>query len=150
MRKASLITFLLPVFCIAVVMGTFGCSSSEEEEGTSTVRGPAGGPGGGPGAAGRPGGGGPGRPGGPGLSAATVEVGKTTTIALPESADAASVTWESSDESVATVSASGEVTGVAAGKTVITAKDKDGKTVTSKPLSVEAAGAEAQSEDKEE
>lgn len=115
-------------------MGTFGCTPSEEEEETSTVRGPSGGPGGvGPGRSGGPGG-----PGG--LSAATLEVGKTTTIALPESADAASVTWESSDESVATVSASGEVTGVAAGETVITAKDKDGKTVTSKPLSVEAAG----------
>lgn len=132
MRKVSLTTFLLPVFCIAVVMGTFGCSPSEE--GAAPARGPGGPP-----------------SGIPGPSATTVEVGKTTTIALPESADAASVTWESSDESVATVSASGEVTGVAAGKTVITAKDKDGETVTSKSLSVEAAeAAEAGSEDKEE
>ncbi|WP_353622165.1 Ig-like domain-containing protein [Citrobacter sp. CK205] len=55
---------------------------------------------------------------------ASVDVGDTTSLtATPAPAGATdTVTWESSDPEVATVSASGVVTGVAAGTATITAK----------------------------
>lgn len=49
---------------------------------------------------------------------------------LPEDAANRKLEWTSSDESVATVNAQGQVTGVSAGETVITAKSTDGSEVT--------------------
>ena len=59
----------------------------------------------------------------------TVEAGKTTQLTAtvsPDYADNPSVTWESDDESVATVSTTGLVTGVAVGTAKITATATDG------------------------
>ncbi|MGS3403952.1 Ig-like domain-containing protein [Citrobacter amalonaticus] len=55
---------------------------------------------------------------------ASVNVGDTTSLTATQApVDATdTVTWESSDPEVATVSASGVVTGVAAGTATITAK----------------------------
>ena len=58
-------------------------------------------------------------------SSATLKVGKTLTLeatVLPENATNKNVTWESDDESIATVDEDGEVTAVAAGTAIITAK----------------------------
>ena len=60
---------------------------------------------------------------------ATLEVGKTTTLTAtvtPENAAKKSVTWTSSDTSVATVAADGTVTAVKAGTAAITATAADG------------------------
>ena len=62
----------------------------------------------------------------------TLEVGKTQTVAAkvaPDKADQ-SVTWTSSNSSVATVSSSGVITAKAVGTANITAKTKNGKTAT--------------------
>ncbi|MEB0864172.1 Ig-like domain-containing protein [Citrobacter youngae] len=57
---------------------------------------------------------------------ASVDVGDTTslTATLAPAGATDSVTWESSDPVVATVNASGVVTGVAAGTATITAKSR--------------------------
>lgn len=60
----------------------------------------------------------------------TVEAGKTTQLTAtvsPDYADNPSVTWESDDTSVATVSTTGLVTGVAVGTAKITATATDGR-----------------------
>jgi uncharacterized protein YjdB len=66
---------------------------------------------------------------------ASVAVGSTTALSatvLPANATNQSVTWSTSNVSVATVSANGVVTGVAAGSTTITARTADGgRTATS-------------------
>ncbi len=49
-----------------------------------------------------------------------------TAAILPKDADNKSVTWKSSDAAVATVDAKGLVTGVKAGKAIVTATTKDG------------------------
>lgn len=62
----------------------------------------------------------------------TLEVGKTQTVAAkvaPDKADQ-SVTWTSSNTSIATVSSSGVITAKAIGTANITAKTKNGKTAT--------------------
>lgn len=60
-----------------------------------------------------------------------VEEHATATLIVTVTPDGATVTWESSDEEVATVSSSGTVTGVAAGSTTITASvTNDGVTRT--------------------
>lgn len=51
----------------------------------------------------------------------SVEVGKKATISVTENTTSASIEWKSGNESVATVSSSGEVTGVAAGTVTVTA-----------------------------
>ena len=59
----------------------------------------------------------------------TVEIGKVTDVTanvIPENADDKNVTWTSSDNNVATVNNSGEVTGVSLGTTTITATTNDG------------------------
>jgi uncharacterized protein YjdB len=77
----------------------------------------------------------------------TILVGNTETLTetvLPDNAANKSVTWKSSNENVATVSAGGLVTGVAAGSATITATAQDGSgktgtcavTVTSTPIQV--------------
>ena len=66
-------------------------------------------------------------------SSATIAVGATQTIeptVTPATALDKAVTWESSDPSVATVSSSGVVTGVAPGTATITATAHDGSGVT--------------------
>ncbi len=65
-------------------------------------------------------------------SSATVNVGSTTTLTAsvaPSNATNKSITWSSSNPSVATVSG-GVVTGVAAGTATITASSNNGKTAT--------------------
>lgn len=60
---------------------------------------------------------------------ASVEVGKTTSLkadVLPTNATNKTVTWKSSNEAIATVSAAGVVTGKAAGQATITATAADG------------------------
>lgn len=62
---------------------------------------------------------------------ATMEQGASITLKAhitPENASDQSVSWKSSKPSVATVSASGKVTGKKVGTTTITAKSKNGKT----------------------
>ncbi len=66
-------------------------------------------------------------------SEVTLLEGKTITLSVttaPEIATDHSVTWSSSDESVATVNSRGEVRAIAAGKTIITATANDGSGVT--------------------
>ena len=63
------------------------------------------------------------------LSTSSIEAGTTTTATLtvlPENAKDKSVTWRSSDTSVATVDQKGVITGVAAGNSTITAEANDG------------------------
>lgn len=130
--------FAVAVFCVA---GLTGCSGSENAEPVI----PSGSPGAGPG---------PGGPGGMAGDSLSIAVGATAKVEPPADTDAASLTWSSSDEKVATVSDSGEVTSVAEGSAVVTGKDADGKTVVTKKVSVTAAMAmdhempEAGSEDK--
>jgi uncharacterized protein YjdB len=65
----------------------------------------------------------------------TIRVGETLqlqAILSPSNAVDQSVTWSSSSKGVATVSSSGLVTGIAGGKTTITAKSSSGATATCK------------------
>ncbi len=62
-------------------------------------------------------------------TSATVTTGGTLTLkatVAPSDASDKSVTWQSYDKSIATVSSSGKVTGVAPGTTTIRVKTKDG------------------------
>lgn len=62
-------------------------------------------------------------------NSAKVELGKSITIGakvLPENATNKNVTWSSSDKNIATVDASGKVTGVKEGTVTITATTQDG------------------------
>lgn len=65
------------------------------------------------------------------FSSSSVKVEKEATVTLkatvsPSNASNKSLSWSSSDKSIATVSSSGKVTGVKTGKVTITAKAKDG------------------------
>jgi uncharacterized protein YjdB len=82
----------------------------------------------------------------------SVEIGSTaalTATVAPDDATDPSITWSSSDESVATVDANGLVTAVAVGTATITATAADGSgvsdsaTVTVRPLAVISAVASA-------
>ena len=55
-------------------------------------------------------------------STETITAGNNKTLTATATPDGVTVTWSSSDESVATVTSAGKVTGVAAGTAVITAK----------------------------
>lgn len=59
------------------------------------------------------------------LANSTVDVDKGSTLALSVTGTTGTVTWASSDTSIATVDSSGVVTGVELGKTTITAYDGD-------------------------
>ena len=63
----------------------------------------------------------------------TLEVGKTnilTATISPSNVEDASITWSTSDDSVAMVSTNGRVVGIAEGTAIITAKTSNGKTAT--------------------
>lgn len=75
-------------------------------------------------------------------SVANVAVGSTrqlTASVMPTTSSNQSVTWSSSDESLATVSASGLVTGVATGSVTITATTADGGKTATSAITVTAA-----------
>ena len=64
-------------------------------------------------------------------ASATVKIGKTVTLTptiSPDNATNKNVTWESDDETIATVDESGVVTGVAAGEATITVKSEEDPT----------------------
>ena len=63
------------------------------------------------------------------LSLAVGATGTLTATCTPNTAEDLTVTWSSSDESIATVDSSGVVTGVAAGTATITATSNDEPTV---------------------
>lgn len=66
-------------------------------------------------------------------TAADVQLGATLTLTasiLPENASIQTLTWTSSDESIATVTSEGVVSALALGKTTITAAATDGSNVT--------------------
>ncbi|MBQ0026342.1 MAG: Ig-like domain-containing protein [Lachnospiraceae bacterium] len=66
-------------------------------------------------------------------TSAAIKVGATTNLSAtvaPSNATTKTITWSSDNVSVATVSSSGVVTGVAAGTANITAKSNNGKTAT--------------------
>ena len=72
----------------------------------------------------------------------TLEVGKTSTLTAtvtPSNATDKTVTWKSSNTSVATVSSAGVVTGVAAGTATITATTQDGGKTATCAVTVKAA-----------
>lgn len=78
-------------------------------------------------------------------SSASVKVGKTITLVAtvnPNNATNKNVTWTSSSTSVATVSSSGVVTGVAAGQTTITVRTADGNKTATCVVTVTASGGE--------
>ncbi len=76
-------------------------------------------------------------------SATTIKAGKTETLTptiAPTNATDQAVSWESDDETVATVSAAGVVTGVAAGTANITVTTHDGSYTASCEVTVENVG----------
>ena len=71
------------------------------------------------------------------MTEASIEVSRTTTltaIVLPETVTNKSVTWTSSNESVATVDANGLVTAIAVGEATITATTTDGSNLSASCL----------------
>lgn len=73
---------------------------------------------------------------------ASVEVGKTTTIAsviAPTTATNKAVTYKSSDDTIATVDASGKVTGVKEGAATVTITTTDGAKTATAAITVTAA-----------
>jgi uncharacterized protein YjdB len=75
-------------------------------------------------------------------STATIDVGATvqlTATVSPENADDNSVTWSSSDDAVASVNNSGQVTGVAEGTATITVTTNDGDFTASADITVNPA-----------
>jgi uncharacterized protein YjdB len=75
----------------------------------------------------------------------SVAVGAVTTLSAtvsPSSATNKSVTWRSSDTSIATVDASGKVTGVAAGSATITVATQDGNRTADCAVTVTASGSD--------
>ena len=78
-------------------------------------------------------------------NSASVKVGKTVTLVAtvyPTNATNRNVTWTSSTTTVATVSSSGVVTGVAAGNATITVKTADGNKTAQCVVTVTASGGE--------
>ena len=78
-------------------------------------------------------------------NSASVKVGKTVTLVAtvnPANATNKNITWTSSDTSIATVSSSGVVTGVAAGSATITVKTADGNKTAQCVVTVTASGGE--------
>ena len=76
-------------------------------------------------------------------TSAIIEAGQTqqfTATILPSNADNKEVEWSSSDTSIATVDATGKVTGIAVGEATITATAKDGSGVKGTAL-IEVTGA---------
>jgi uncharacterized protein YjdB len=75
-------------------------------------------------------------------SSASLETGATTTLiatVLPTNATNKTVTWSSSNSSVATVSSSGVVTGIGAGSAVITVTTQSGSFTATSAVTVTAA-----------
>ena len=71
------------------------------------------------------------------MTEASIEVSRTTTLTatvLPENTTDKSVTWSSSNESVATVDANGLVTAIAVGEATITATTTDGSNLSASCL----------------
>lgn len=102
---------LASVCALAVMFGTASCSDDDKTDGSVSVSAVAVSP-----------------------ATATIKVGESTTLSAtitPADATDKTITWSTSDETVATVDA-GTVTGVAEGSATITATTKDGgKTATS-------------------
>ena len=63
-------------------------------------------------------------------SAATVNVGATTTLTINNNPAATTWTWKSSNAAVATVNSQGKVTGIDVGKATVTATSSDGISLT--------------------
>ena len=73
------------------------------------------------------------------LTIAKDATAQLTATVLPENASNPSVTWSSSDETIATVSEDGIVTGIKAGSATITVTTEDGNKTTSCQVTVEMA-----------
>ncbi|MDR2968836.1 MAG: Ig-like domain-containing protein, partial [Tannerellaceae bacterium] len=83
----------------------------------------------------------------------TLEVGVKQTLTatiLPSDAENKTISWKSSDESIAEVSFSGEVTPIAAGTTTITATAADGEKTASCSVTVKEEEEEEEEENEEQ